>query len=156
MRACKDCKVAKDLDAFEKTTKDGKHKRAVCTPCYAANEVQHAKDANKDVDRTTIPKPDACVECGKGAGKVDFRWRGDIKQGGWRSVSIKCCNAKGYREDSRKRERAKDEAAYLARIAAKWEQWAHAVLALDIVYEYLELAIGHGPGHFHLRLDPRR
>lgn len=122
-RNCKECQVSKPLDDFEKTTKDGKCRRAVCKPCYARKKATKAKEASAKVDRSSVPKPSACVECGKGPDVVDFKWRTDVMQGGWRTQCNECFNAKGYYKDYRVREREKDETAYLERNAAVHLAW---------------------------------
>ncbi len=124
-RTCKTCGVAKPLDAYEVTTKDGKCRRGVCKPCYAKAKAAKAKAKAADHDPSAVPKPAACVKCGKGPDEVDFKWRADVQKGGWRTECNACYNAKGYDKEHRKRERAKDETAYLARNAATHLAWAH-------------------------------
>lgn len=127
MRACTTCGVAKALDAYEVTTKDGRCRRAVCKPCYSRAKAERAKGAASkrapDAKETT-PKPAACITCGKGGLEVAFKWRDDVKKGGWRNECNGCYNAKGYCDDYRKREREKDEVQYLARNAEVHLAWA--------------------------------
>lgn len=123
LRACKTCGVSKSLDCFEMTTKTSRRKE--CKPCYASKKKERAKVAAQGHDRDTTPKPEACAKCARGYPEVDFKWRSDVKQGGWRSECNACYNAKGYCEEYRKREREKDEEGYLARNAASHLAWAH-------------------------------
>lgn len=123
-RSCTKCGLAKALDAYEVTTKDGKCRRAVCKPCYSQLKKERAKAGAVNHAPDTTPKPAACVKCGNGPDVVDFKWRSDVKQGGWRAECNACYNVKGYSEDYRKRERLHDEAAYLARNASMHLAWA--------------------------------
>jgi hypothetical protein len=125
LRPCKTCGLKKDLDAYEKTTKDGKCRRAVCKPCYAQLKMQRAKTANANVDKSSVSKPTACTECGQGEPDVEFKWRTDIKAGGWRFQCNSCYNGKGYSEKSRGKRRAEDPVEYLARNAASHLAWAN-------------------------------
>ncbi len=124
-KTCKDCNEAKPLDAFETTTKDGKCRRAVCRPCWNARRALKAKEASKKHDPSATPKPGACIKCGKGPGEVDFKWRADVQRGGWRPECNSCINEKGYAAEYRKRERAKDERAFLERNARVKREWMH-------------------------------
>jgi hypothetical protein len=124
VRVCKACNESKDLDAFEKTTKTSR--RAVCKPCYSRNKADVAKAAASLHDPATVPKPVACIECSRGVPEVDFKWRSDIKKGGWRTICVSCTNDKGYSATSRAKRRAGDEEAYLAKNAAQAAKWRKA------------------------------
>lgn len=122
-RTCTRCELEKPLDAYEVTTKDGKCRRAVCKPCYTQLKKERAKAVAASHKPEATPKPPACVKCGQGPDVVDFKWRSDTKQGGWRTECNACFNAKGYCDKYRERERQKDEAGYLARNAATHLDW---------------------------------
>ncbi len=117
-RPCIQCAVTKPIDAFEVTTKDGKCRRAICKPCYSLLKKDRARAGAASHDPEAVPKPAACTNCGKGPDEVNFKWRKDVIQGGWRTECNACYNEKNYSEAYRKRERARDEDAYLARNAA--------------------------------------
>lgn len=97
----------------------------MCKPCYAQLKKQRAVAAAVDHTPELTPKPSECRTCGKTYPEVAFKWRADLKQGGWRTACNACYNAKGYHIDSRQRQREADEAAYLARNAATHLAWAH-------------------------------
>lgn len=124
-RTCKTCKVAKPLDAYEVTTKNGNSRRGVCKPCYAKVKAAKADAKAADHDPSSVPKPAACVKCGKGPDEVEYKWRADVQKGGWRTECNACYNAKGYDKEYRERECAKDKGAFLARNAATHLAWAH-------------------------------
>lgn len=124
-RKCKECNIEKDNDHFEITTKDGKCRRAVCKPCYNHKKAERARVSSKLVDKSSIPKPMQCVACKKSSDQVDFKWRADIKQGGWRSECNTCYNEKGYSEKSRTLSREKDPEEYLRKNAVTHLNWAH-------------------------------
>jgi hypothetical protein len=123
-RTCSACNQTKPLDAYEVTTKDGRCRRAACVPCYSALKKERTSVAATRHDPDSAPKPDACAKCGKAHPEVDFKWRADVKKGGWRTECNACYNDKGYSAVYRTREREKDEAAYLARNAAAHLDWA--------------------------------
>lgn len=125
-KQCKDCKEIKDIDEFEKTTKDGKCRRAVCKPCYSQKKTQRAKEASKTHTPENVPKPEACVECGKGVPEVNFKWRADTVGGGWRSVCITCINGKGYTEKYRAKKMEEDAEGFRKHLAEAHLKWAHA------------------------------
>jgi hypothetical protein len=124
IRICKVCAIEKSLDLFEITTKDGKCRRAVCKPCYSKEKKERAKTGSATVDRNSIPKPTMCDKCGKGPGEVDFKWRTDVKQGGWRKMCNICFNENKYYEDYREREKSKDLEGYLKHNAEVHLKWA--------------------------------
>ncbi len=105
MRTCKTCNIDKEIDCFEATTKDGKCRRAVCKPCYSRKKADRAKEGSKDIDPETVPKPSHCVKCGKGSEEVLFKWRTDLKKGGWRTECNTCYYLKGYCKKSRAKSR---------------------------------------------------
>lgn len=121
-RKCKICEETKPIDHYECTTKDGKCRRAVCKPCYQKKKSENAKKKSKEIERTTIPKPN-CQECGKTYPEVDFAWRDDVAKGGWRSVCRDCYNTRGYSEKSRTRRREEDEEGFLAKNAEQAKKW---------------------------------
>lgn len=121
-RKCKICEETKPIDHYECTTKDGKCRRAVCKPCYQKKKAEIAKKKSKEIDRTTVPKPN-CSECGKTYPEVDFAWRDDVAQGGWRSVCRTCYNTRGYSEKSRVKRRAEDEKGFLEKNAEQARKW---------------------------------
>jgi hypothetical protein len=125
-RTCKDCKVVKVLDCFETTTKDGRSRRAVCKPCYSAKKSAKAREASKDHDPESIPKPIACIECKRGPSEVEFKWRSDIAAGGWRNTCNNCHNSKGYDKAHRARCIEQDAEAYRRRNAEVHLKWAQA------------------------------
>lgn len=126
MKTCKDCNIGKGIECFEATTKDGKSRRAVCKPCYNRKKAERAKEGSKDIDPSTVPKPLHCVKCGKGGKEVTFKWRKDLKQGGWRTECNTCNNLKGYSEKSRAKRRDENEEEYLSNNAKTHLEWAHA------------------------------
>lgn len=93
-RVCKDCQQTKTIDDFEATTKDGKSRRGVCKTCYTKKKSAKAKAAAANHDPSKVPKPTACAECGKSGEQVDFKWRSDVAQGGWRTTCNTCYNSK--------------------------------------------------------------
>ena len=113
-RTCNVCNQTQSLDAFEVTTKDGKCRRAVCMPCYSTLRKHRTKIGAANHDPDSTPKPDACVNCGRGRPEDDFRWRSDVKNGGWRTECNACLNEKGYSEACRERKRLDDEVSDLA------------------------------------------
>lgn len=121
-KECVACKVSKLLSDFESTTGDKTRKE--CKACRASKRKAATDLAKADHQPDKIPKPAACAECGKGPDEVDFKWRDDVKAGGWRSTCNSCYNSKGYHRSFREREREKDEAAYLARNARAHLEWA--------------------------------
>ncbi|KAG1673109.1 hypothetical protein FOA52_013179 [Chlamydomonas sp. UWO 241] len=76
-------------------------------------------------DRSFVPKPDKCGECGKGPDEVDYKWRTDVVRGGWRSSCNACYNLKSYDVAWRQRQREADEPAYKAHNAKTHLAWAH-------------------------------
>lgn len=122
-RKCKLCDVEKEIDAFEKTTAISR--RAVCKPCYNKKKAERAKAGSSKIKRDSIPKPDKCAECERSSDEVDFKWRDDVKSGGWRSVCISCYNLRDYSEASRTKRREEDEEGYLKRNAETHLAWAH-------------------------------
>ena len=122
-KACAACKETKVLGDFEKTpTRAGT--RSECKACRSAKRKAAADAASKLHVPEKTPKPAACSDCGKGPEEVAFKWRTDVKAGGWRSSCNDCYNAKGYTKAYRERERSKDEVAYLARNALTHLEWA--------------------------------
>jgi hypothetical protein len=69
--------------------------------------------------------PAACFECGKGPPEVEFKWRTDVKSGGWRGKCNECVNAKGYHKTHRSKKMAENADAYRAHNAAVHLEWAH-------------------------------
>lgn len=124
-RACARCEVVKPLDEYEVTTKDGKCRRAVCKPCYAEQKKERANKGAESHAPDSTPKPEACTTCGRAHPEVDFKWRSDVKKGGWRPECNACHNAKDYSGAYRARERQKDEGGYLKRNAEAHLKWAH-------------------------------
>lgn len=124
MKQCKECNILKSIDDFECTTKDGKCRRAVCKPCYARKKADRAREAAMNHDQSSVPKPTACTKCGKGPDEVDFKWRSDIKQGGWRTECNSCFNAKGYSQKSRAKRLEEDPEGYRKRNADTHLAWA--------------------------------
>ena len=122
-KACVACGETKALTDFERTT--GDKTRKDCKACRSSKRKAATQAARADHDRDATPRPAACSECGRGADAVEFKWRTDVKTGGWRSVCNSCINAKGYCRTYRERERVKDEAGYLARNAHAHLEWAH-------------------------------
>lgn len=99
--------------------------RSECKKCRANKKAEKAKTASASIDRSTVPKPKACTKCGKSYPEVDFKWRTDVQKGGWREICNVHFNEKKYYEAYRKRERAKDEVAYLERNAKSHLEWSH-------------------------------
>lgn len=125
-KTCKVCGVAKCLDDFEVTTKDGRSRRHVCKPCYYVKKAEQARVAAHSHSPETTPKPVACSACGKGPDEVEFKWRSDVKKGSWRTQCNACYNAKGYCEKSRAKRLAEDPEGYRRANAETHLQWAHA------------------------------
>jgi hypothetical protein len=122
-KSCKSCEQTLPLNMFEVTNKIKGCMRAVCKPCYARQRSTKMKAASTRHDPSNVPKPTACDKCGKGPDDVDFKWRADTLQGAWRSTCTECYNAKGYHNDYRARERAKDEEAFKKRNADAHRDW---------------------------------
>lgn len=93
--------------------------RGICKPCRQARRCDNAKRASK----TDMELPSACAKCHKGPGEVSFAFRSDSIKGGYRSICRACINLRGYSQACRKRQRDKDEGAYLARNATKHREW---------------------------------
>lgn len=129
LRVCKMCGEGKTTDEFEITlrNKDGsvRSRRGVCKICYKKNKLVKAKETSCHIDRDSVPKPIACKGCGMGVPDVDFKWRDDICNGGWRNECNKCFNRKGYSAKSRAVRRATDEEAYLKHNAQVHLDWVH-------------------------------
>lgn len=130
LRLCKGvCGERKATECFEITLKnpDGtvKSRRAVCKTCYQQAKAAKAKEKSAAIDRNTVPKPTACSKCGKGCPDVEFKWRDDVAQGGWRNQCNTCFNEKNYSATSRARRRAEDEEGYLKRNAETHLAWAN-------------------------------
>jgi len=129
-RTCKgECGETKTIDDFEVTLRDKatgevKSRRAVCKRCYQRSKAAKAKDQNSLIDPVSVPKPASCVKCGLGSPDVEFKWRTDIAQGGWRSECNTCFNAKNYSATSRAKRREEDEEGYLRRNAETHLAWA--------------------------------
>lgn len=100
-RNCKTCHEDLDINMFEATTKDRKSRRGVCKPCYSATKSARAKEASAEHDPSSVPYPAACITCGKGPTEVSYKWRADIKKGGWRANCNDCYNSTAYVEASR-------------------------------------------------------
>lgn len=107
---------------FEAYGKNGTF-RFECKKCRSAKKAGKAKAVAAAHDPASVPKPDACVTCGKGCPEVDFKWRSDTQKGGWRSSCNKCYGDKEYHTEYRKREREKDKEAFLARNAKNAAEW---------------------------------
>jgi hypothetical protein len=122
-KKCKTCLETLDIDNFEVTTKAGTSRRGVCKPCYSATKSARAKEASATHDPSSVPYPVACCECGKGPDEVDFKWRTDINQGGWRPQCNDCFNNKGYSQSSRTNLRAADPEEYLRKKAEYQKKW---------------------------------
>lgn len=124
MRTCKNCGVEKGVDHFEKTTADGKCRRAVCKPCYNKQKADRAREAAATRDPSAIPKPSACIKCGKGPNETDFKFRNDIKQGGWRNECNACYNSKGYCQKYRAKRLEEDPVAFRKQQSESHAAWS--------------------------------
>lgn len=124
VRTCNgECKLTLPLTKEHFEPYDGKF-RMKCKKCRASDKAAKAKVASSSIDRNKVPKPKACMKCGKGYPEVDFKWRTDVQKGGWRAICNDHINEKKYYEAYRKREREKDESAYLARNAKTHLDWS--------------------------------
>jgi hypothetical protein len=81
------------------------------------------------IDPNTVPLPDECVKCGAKPPAAEFKWRTDVKKGGWRNACNRCSdlNSSGVSHSRayRKREMDKDASAYRARNAKAHLDWVH-------------------------------
>ena len=128
-RWCKTCEVNHPSDAFEKYKVNGEIKyRLECKKARQARRKASVKEAPK-IDPNTVPLPDECIKCGKKPPEAEFKWRADLKKGGWRNVCNRCCdvNSDGISHSQvyRKREMEKDPKAYRERNAKSHLEWAH-------------------------------
>jgi hypothetical protein len=108
-----------------------------------ANASEAAKKARSD-RRDTTPLPSACVQCGKGPSEVEFRWRDDVKKGGWRETCTACYNAKKYHATYRDKKNQEDPETFRAHNTAVHLAWV--LQNPDRMREYQELQ----------RTDPER
>jgi len=147
LRTCQDCNESKDeATAFERMP-TGKY-RNQCKKCKNArrknaNASEAAKKARSD-RRDTTPLPSACVQCGKGPSEVEFRWRDDVKKGGWRETCTACYNAKKYHATYRDKKNQEDPETFRAHNTAVHLTWV--LQNPDRMREYQELQ----------RTDPER
>lgn len=120
---CKTCNVSKPTTAFE--TMPNGHPRGECKSCRQTKRLDVVKAARDKHNPDKTPKPTACSKCGKGPAEVEFKWRSDVKSGGWRPDCNSCYNAKGYCEKYRAEQLAVDAVAYRKRNAESHLEWAH-------------------------------
>ena len=115
LRKCKTCTTLLLIKLFEAN-------RTECKQCRQNSRTERAHDVAVD-DSSNVPKPTACVSCGKGPDEVNFKRRTDVLQGAWRKECTSCYNAKGYSCKSREKSRAKDKEGYLERNAKMQIRW---------------------------------
>jgi hypothetical protein len=113
-RICKDCKIEKNIDLFEKTG-NGNARRLSCKACrkIKKNEVILKTREEKNILPEDVPKPNFCIRCNKSQDEVDFKWRTDTVSCGWRNVCNSCYNEKKYHKVYIEKKRAEDEDAFL-------------------------------------------
>jgi hypothetical protein len=106
---------------FEKTTASSRRK--VCKDCYKVKKAQKAKERSAKIDKDTIPRPTACIECSKGYPEVEFKWRSDVGTGGWRPTCNECYNSRKYYKTYRDKKLAEDPEAYRAHNNIMHRDW---------------------------------
>ena len=117
LRECSTCETKLPFDRFEGT-------RLECMRCRQDRRSKRARSTTSKRDPASVPKPSACVSCGKGPGDVAFTWRSDILCGSWRNECTSCYNTRDYSMASRTRMREADEEGYLRRNATTHLAWA--------------------------------
>lgn len=101
---CTSCCEYKDLICFEKLKKSI---MKICVEC-----------------KNNIKKPEKCIKCNVLFDEENFKFRTDLKKGGWRNICNKCINSKKYWETYRTKKREENEEEYLKHNAETHKKWA--------------------------------
>ena len=128
-RLCKTCKINHPIDDFETYKINGEIRYRMECKKARKERRQASVKAAPAIDPNTVPLPSQCVKCCAKPPQAEFKWRSDLKIGGWRATCNRCSdvNSNGvpHSQAYRKREMDKDAEAYRARNAKMHLDWAH-------------------------------
>jgi hypothetical protein len=128
-RLCKTCQINHPIDDFETYKINGEVRYRMECKKARKERRQASVKAAPAIDPNTVPLPSQCVKCGEKPPQAEFKWRSDVKKGGWRTACNRCSdvnsNGVSHSQAYRKREMDKDAKAYRARNAKMHLDWAH-------------------------------
>lgn len=119
---CNTCHQHKDFMFFEKIKENSYRK--MCKECRNKKRKEVVLSNKKNVIKEEVKKPEKCIKCGVSFDEKKFKFRTDLKVGGWRNECNDCINTKKYWETCRNKKREENEEEYLKHNAEIHKKWA--------------------------------